>query len=72
MFLIFIMRTMFKAFVELVTILVCFMFWGFGHKACGILAPRPEIEPAPPPHTGRSSLNHWAASEFPNKYVLSH
>ena len=24
------------------------MFWFFGHKACGILAPQPGIEPAPP------------------------
>ena len=23
------------------------MFWFFGHEACGILAPRPGIEPAP-------------------------
>ena len=26
----------------------CFMFWLFGSKECGILAPRPGIEPAPP------------------------
>ena len=24
------------------------MFWFFGHEACGILAPQPGIEPAPP------------------------
>ena len=24
------------------------MFWFFGHEACGILAPRPEIEPTSP------------------------
>ena len=24
------------------------MFWFFGWKACGILAPWPEIEPTPP------------------------
>ena len=24
------------------------MFWFFGHEVCGILAPRPGIEPAPP------------------------
>ena len=24
------------------------MFWFFGHKTCGILAPRPGIEPATP------------------------
>ena len=24
------------------------MFWFFGHKACGILAPQPGIKPTPP------------------------
>ena len=24
------------------------MFWFFGHEVCGILAPRPGIEPVPP------------------------
>ena len=24
------------------------MFWFFGHEVCGILAPLPGIEPAPP------------------------
>ena len=24
------------------------MFWVFGHEVCGILAPQPGIEPAPP------------------------
>ena len=24
------------------------MFWPFGHEACGILAPQPGVEPAPP------------------------
>ena len=24
------------------------MFWVFGQEACGILAPRPRMEPAPP------------------------
>ena len=27
---------------------LCLCFWFFGHKACGILAPWPDIEPAPP------------------------
>ena len=26
----------------------CFMFWFFGHEACGILVPRPGIEPGAP------------------------
>ena len=25
-----------------------FMFWIFGHEACGILVPQPRIEPIPP------------------------
>ena len=29
------------------------MFWFFGHEACGILAPRPGIEPASPALEGR-------------------
>ena len=29
------------------------MFWFFGHEACGILAPRPGIEPAPPALEGK-------------------
>ena len=28
------------------------MFWFFGHEACGILAPRPGIEPVPPAFEG--------------------
>ena len=26
----------------------CFMFWFLDHEACGILAPQPGLEPAPP------------------------
>ena len=29
------------------------MFWFFGQEACGILAPRPGIEPAPPALEGK-------------------
>ena len=36
----------FKDFIELVTILLLFDF--FGHEVCGILAPQPGIEPVPP------------------------
>ena len=39
------------------------MFWFFGHKACGILAPRPGIKPAL--CIGRRSLNNWTAREVP-------
>ena len=38
--------TIFKVFIEFVTIL--HLFWFLGGKACGILAPWPGIEPAPP------------------------
>ena len=51
----------FKVFIEFVTVLllyfvtilllqywVFFMFWFFGHEACGILATQPGIEPTPP------------------------
>ena len=31
------------------------MFWFFGPEACGILAPRPGIEPAPPALEGEVS-----------------
>ena len=36
--------TIFKVFTEFATILFPFMFWFFGHKACAILAPEPEME----------------------------
>ena len=41
----FFMWTVFKVFV---TILLLFYLVFFGHKACGILALRPEIEPTSP------------------------
>ena len=31
------------------------MFWFFGHKACGILDPRPGIQPTPPALEGKVS-----------------
>ena len=43
------MWTIFKVFIEFVTILLlCYVFGFFWPEACGILAPRPGIEPAPP------------------------
>ena len=41
----------------------CFMFWFFGHEACGILAPWPGMEP----YIGRWSLNHGTTGQ-----VLGH
>ena len=40
----------------------CFMFWSFGSKTCGISAPQPGMEAAPPV-TGKQSLNHWTTRE---------
>ena len=37
-----------EVFLAFVTILLLFVFWGFGHEACGILASQPEVEPAAP------------------------
>ena len=41
-----------------------FFFWPRRHAACGILVPRPGIEPAPPALEAQS-LNHWTAREVP-------
>ena len=51
------MWTNFKVFIEFVTILLLFCF--FGREACGILAPRPElgIEHAAPALEGEVSLS---------------
>ena len=43
------MWTIFKVFIEFVTVLFLFYVWGFfGCEACEILAPRPGTEPASP------------------------
>ena len=45
----------FLSFIELVTILLLlFMFWYFGHLACGLLVPEPWIKLALPPLEGKS------------------
>ena len=41
-----------------------FSFWPCP-TACGILVPRPGIEPVPPAVEARS-LNHWTAREVPS------
>ena len=38
--------------------------------ACGILAPRPGIEPMPPA-LGAQSLNHWTTREVPAFFFLN-
>ena len=37
------------------------MFCFFGHKACGVLAPQPGIEPAP--LHWKANLNYWTTRE---------
>ena len=45
----FLMWTIFKVFIEFITILLLFyLFFFFDRKACGILVPWPKIEPIPP------------------------
>ena len=59
------MWTIFKVFIEFVTILflfyVCFLF---GCEALGILDPWPGIEPVPAALEAQN-LNHWTTSEVP-------
>ena len=45
--------TVFKLFIEFVTILLLFYVWCFGPDACGVLAPWPGIEPSPPALQGK-------------------
>ena len=42
-----------KSLSNLLQYCFCFMFWFFGCEACGILAPQPGIEPAPPALEGK-------------------
>ena len=43
-----ILFSFFKVLLSLLQYCSCFMFWFFGRQACGISAPRPGMEPAPP------------------------
>ena len=54
------MWTIFKCLLDLSQYYFCFMFWFFGCKACGVLAPRPGI-----PCILRWSLNHWVNRDVP-------
>ena len=61
-----------KVFIEFVTILLLFYVLFFlGCKACGMLAPWPGIEPLPP-CIGRLILNHWTTREFPWVHFFVH
>ena len=46
------------------------MFWFFGCEACGIFAPPPVIEPAPPAFEESEVSNHWITREV-SKLVLN-
>ena len=48
------MQTIFRVFIEFLTILLLFYVLFFDYKACGILAPWPGIEPKPPALEGKS------------------
>ena len=49
----FLMWTILKSLLNLLQYCFCFMFWFFGHEACGISAPQPGIEPTPPTLQGK-------------------
>ena len=49
------MWTIFKVFIEFITILLLlFMLWFFSQEPCGILAPLPGIKPTPPALEGKA------------------
>ena len=57
------MGTIFKVFIEFVTLLLLFYgFWLLGQEACRILVPWPGTEPTLPALKGEV-LDHWTASE---------
>ena len=64
------MWTIFKAFIEFVTVLLLFYRGFFGHEACGILAPGPGIKPVPPALEVQS-LNHWTSREVPSSIFFN-
>ena len=45
-----------------------FFFFGPSCATCGILVPRPGMEPLPPA-LGAQSLKHWTAREIPGQYL---
>ena len=49
--------------------LIYFLFFTPRHVACGILAPRPGIEPVPPAVEVQSP-NHWTTWEFPGLFFF--
>ena len=54
-FVFFLMRSIFKVFLNLLQYCFCSRFWFSGHEACGILAPRPGVKPVLPVWKGKIS-----------------
>ena len=64
-FKVFLTWTIFKVFIGFVTVLLLlFILWFFGLKACGIPVPRTCT-----PCIGRRSLNHWTIREVPGNHI---
>ena len=54
------MWTIFRVFIEFVIVLLLFfVLFFFGPKACGILAPQPGIEPMHPALEGKVLITGW-------------
>ena len=60
-----------KSLLNLLWYSFCFMFWFYGPKVCGILAPQPGIEPETS-DIGRWHLSHWMVKEVPALAILWH
>ena len=60
----FLMWTFLKCLLNLLQYCFYFMFWFFGHEACGILSPQTRDQ-THTPCIGRWSLNHRTAREVP-------
>ena len=58
------MWTIFKGFVEFVTIWLLFHFWGFFFLVARYLS-SPTRDQNPTPCIGRPNLNHWTTREVP-------
>ena len=57
-----------KSLLNLLQYCFCFMFWFFGHKACGILIPWPGIRPTNPAME-MQSLSPWTTREVPRVVI---
>ena len=55
-----------KSLLNLLQYHFCFTFWFFGREACGILAPRPGIKPAPPALEGEALTTGPPGTRFTN------